>query len=174
MSRFDETIKKMQEITGEISEKAADVTKLVDEETASKIKAVSNKTIDVINEAAVKLKEATEKVSDDSEMDKFLDRVVEKCEKAREYAFVKIDELTPEEVNDADYVGIDEDKKDSMEQFLENENVKGAVNMLNAVKDKAVAFMSKPEIKEKSDKAKLAVLNAADKGLDYLLKVLNK
>ena len=62
MSRFDETIKKMQDITSDIKEEADKRISDLDTDTGNKIKTVADRTIDVINEAAFKLKETVDRL----------------------------------------------------------------------------------------------------------------
>ncbi|MDO4499660.1 MAG: hypothetical protein Q4B60_00130 [Erysipelotrichaceae bacterium] len=174
MNKYDETIKKMQDITTEIAAKADRACFGQDEETVTKIKAVSTKTIDVINEAAIRLKDAIEKVSNEEELNRFLERVEEKCENAKNYAYAKFNELAP----DAEYVVIEEEdktvSKSSMEKFMDNENVKQAAKMATNLKEDAIKFIKDPNTKKKVDDVALAALNVADKGLDFLLKFLDK
>ena len=171
MNRFDTTIKKMQDIINDIKTVGDKKASGKDEETILKIKTVSDKTIDTINEASVKLKEVVNKISDEEELNKFLDRVEEKCKQAADYAFNKFDEIVPEEKNE--YVKIDDEEKSSMEKLLDNENVKNAAKIATDIKNDIVDFINKPETKKTINNIKYSALNIADKSLDALLKILD-
>ena len=162
MSDFNQTIKIMQDITTSIKIKAEKKLDNVDPETAVKINAVANRTIDVINEAAVKLKDAIDEISDKDELEKFLNRVEQKCVEAKNYAFTKIDELAPSV------------EQDSMEKYTNNENVENVKNSILRIKDSAVDFYNSPETQHRINEAKLAVLKATSKGLDLLKNALDK
>lgn len=172
MSRFDETIKKMQNITNEIKVNADKKIENADEETKAKIKAVSDKTIDTINEASVKLKNVVDQIDNEEELNKFLDRVEEKCTKAAKFAYSKFDEIVPEA--QAEFIKIEDDTKSTMEKFMDNENVKSAINMATKAKDSVVDFINSPETQKTIKNAKMTALNVADKGLDALIKILDK
>ena len=168
MSRFDETIKKMQDITSAIKEKADSKLEGLDEETTAKIKTVSDKTIDVINEAAFKLKAAIDKIDNEESLNEFLDRVEAKCESARKYAFDRIEEIIPDD-DEHDF-----SKKSTMEKFLENDSVKSAAEFMVNLKDGLVDIYTSPKTQVLIGEAKLAILNAADKGLDVIKGALAK
>ena len=76
MNRFDTTIKKMQDIINDIKTVGDKKASGKDEETILKIKTVSDKTIDTINEASVKLKEVVNKISDEEELNKCLKNLI--------------------------------------------------------------------------------------------------
>ena len=170
MSRFNETIKKMQDITSDIKAKADLSNFELDEEIVEKIKAVADKTIDVVNEAAVKLKSAVDRIDNEDELNNFLDRVDEKCQNAKEYAFTKINELLPEDLELKD----EEKEESTMEKFMKNENVQNAANVVLKAKDALVDFYNSPETQHKINQAKLAVLTLASKGLDVVKNALEK
>lgn len=172
MNTFDNTIKKMQDIINNIQDACDKKLKEADSETAEKLKSVSNKTIDTINEASVKLKGVVDKISDEEELSKFLDRVLEKCDKAAKYAYYKFDEILPTVKEEK--IKVEDDTKSTMEKFLDNENVKSAVNMANSLKDSFMEFMNKEETKEAIENVKKSAINVADKGLDTLIKALDK
>lgn len=166
MSHFSETIKKMQDITNDIKNKAEEKLSEADGEATSKVEAIANKTIDVINEAAFKLKGAMDKIEGADELDDFLKRVEEKCLKARDYAFKKFEEIVPDEEKDVE--------KLSMEKFLDNENISNASKFVLDLKDSFVKFYKSPETQLKINKAELAVLKLASKGLDLIKSTLDK
>ncbi len=172
MSRFDETIKNMQDIVSDIKEAANQRLENASEEEAVKIKTISEKTIDTIDEASVKLKNVVEQINNEEELNKFLDRVDEKCKQAADFAYGKFDEIKPSE--DAEYVKINNDTRSTMEKFIDNENVQGAIKMANNIKDSVVDFINKPETQQKIKDAKLTALNVADKGLDKMIDFLEK
>ncbi|MBR2577334.1 MAG: hypothetical protein IKE38_00225 [Erysipelotrichaceae bacterium] len=168
MSRFDETIKKMQDITSAIKEKADSKLEGLDEETSAKIKTVSEKTIDVINEAAFKLKSAVDQIDNEEGLNEFLDRVEAKCESAKKYAYEKIEEIAPEEEDDP------YERKSTMEKFLENDSVRSAAEFITNLKDGIIDIYNSPKVQLKLNEAKLTVLSAADKGLDIIKNALSK
>ena len=174
MSRFDTTIKKMQDIMSDIKKASDKKAEGKDEETVLKIKTISDKTIDTINEASVKLKEVVGKISDEKELDDFLSRVEDKCKQTADYALKKLDEIVPVEEK-TEYVKInDVDDKLPTEKLIENDNVKNAAKMATDIKDEIIDFINSPETQEKIKNVKLSALNAADKGLDAILKLLGE
>ena len=174
MSRFDTTIKKMQDIMSDIKKASDKKAEGKDEETVLKIKTISDKTIDTINEASVKLKEVVGKISDEKELDDFLSRVEDKCKQTADYALKKLDEIVPIEEK-TEYVKInDVDDKLPTEKLIENDNVKNAAKMATDIKDEIIDFINSPETQEKIKNVKLSALNVADKGLDAILKLLGE
>lgn len=171
MSKFNETIKKMQNITDDIKKKADASISELDPETVEKIQAVASKTIDVINEAAFKLKDAVDEIEDEESLEAFLKRVDEKCEDAKKYAYTKIEELAP--LSKDEYVRIDDDKP-VMDKLLDNENVAKAVNLAKNLKNTVVDFYNAPSTQKKINETKLAALNIANKGLELVRKTLEK
>lgn len=171
MSKFNETIKKMQNITDDIKKKADASISELDPETVEKVQTVASKTIDVINEAAFKLKDAVDEIEDEESLEAFLKRVDEKCEDAKKYAFSKIEELVPPTQDE--YVRIDNDKP-VMDKILENENVAKAVNLAKNLKNTVVDFYNAPSTQKKINETKLAALNIANKGLELVRKTLEK
>ena len=173
MNRFDETIKNMQDIVSDIKEVADRKLTNATQEEAVKIATISEKTIDTINEASVKLKNVVEQINNEEELNKFLDRVDEKCKQAADFAYKKFDEIKPGE--DAEYVKIKDDNyKSTMEKFVENQNVQGAIKMATNIKDSVVDFINKPETQKTIKDVKLTALNVADKGLDKMIDFLEK
>ena len=204
MSRFDETIKTMQDITSEIKKVADDRVIGLDIDTTTKVRTVASKTIDVINEAAVRLKEAVGNIEDETELDCFLDRVEQKCQDAKKYAFEKFNEVASggNNVEVADFVKIDDvtenlvNKENDLDLKPETENesepildpdielsiddgddvankLEDIINFISSFKDNIIEYVNSPKTKEMISKAKLSALNAADKGLDLLIKVLD-
>ena len=171
MSKFNETIKKMQNITDDIKKKADASISELDPETVEKVQTVASKTIDVINEAAFKLKDAVDEIEDEESLEAFLKRVDEKCEDAKKYAFSKIEELVPPTQDE--YVRIDNDKP-VMDKILENENVAKAINLAKNLKNTVVDFYNAPSTQKKINETKLAALSIANKGLELVRKTLEK
>lgn len=164
MSHFYSTIKKMQDIANDIANKAKESMLEADEETREKITSIANKTIDVISEAAIKLKATMDKIDDDEKVHEFLDRVEKKCIDAKEYAFKRIEELTPEEKED----------KATMENYMDNENVANITKFILDIKDSIVDFYNSPSTKHKINEAKLIGLGLANKGLDIISNIIKK
>lgn len=171
VSKFNETIKKMQDITNDIKKKADASISDLDHETAEKIQTVASKTIDVINEAAFKLKDAVDEIEDEQSLEAFLKRVDEKCEDAKKYAFAKIEELVPKKQEE--FVRID-DEKTIVDKILENEYVGKATTVAKNLKDTVVDFYKAPSTQKKINETKLAALNIANKGLELVRKTLEK
>ena len=174
MSRFDETIKNMQEIANDIKDAANRKLQEANPEEGLKIKTVAEKTISTIDEAGIKLRNVVEQIKDEEELNKFLDRVDEKCKQAANFAFAKFEEIKPG--NDAKYVKIDNDDlgKSTMEKFVENENVQGAIKVATEIKDSIVDFINKPETQQTIKDVKMGALDIADKGLDKMISLLEK
>lgn len=172
MTRFDETIKNMQEVVNDIKTVADKKLQDANEEEAVKIKTISEKTIDTIDEASIKLRNVVEQIKNEEELNSFLDRVDEKCKQAANFAFSKFEEIKPskETIN----VKNDDLGKSTMEKFVENENVQGAIKAANDIKDSIIDFMNKPETKQAINDAKTTALNVADKGLDKMIGFLEK
>ena len=174
MSRFDETIKKMQDITSDIKEKADLRIMDLDEDTGNKIKTVADKTIDVINEAAFKLKETVDKIEDEEGLNEFLNRVEAKCEGARKYTYEKFDEIVKASVPASETPRPKMQGKSTMEKFMDNENVRSASRLVKNLKGNLIDFYRDPNTQLRINEAKLAALNIADKGLDILKKTVEK
>lgn len=172
MTRFDETIKVIQNITNDIRKKADELIDEVDPSTASKINSIASKTIDTLQEVAVRLKTRLENLSDEEEVDKFLDRVVEKCEDAKEYAFNKFSEIEP--YLDSEYEQAENYASSTMEKFLENENVKRASEFIINKKDQLVDYLTSEETKQKAKEISYKLLCLVDKGLDIVIDKLDK
>lgn len=172
MARFDETIKKMQDIIDDIKKEASKKLENASEEEAVKINMIANKTIDTIEEASVKLKNVVKQINDEEELNSFLDRVDQKCKQAAAFAYSKFDEIKPD--IDADFKKNDAFTKSTMEKLAENENVQNAVKMANNMKDSIIEFINKPETQEKINVAKKSALNIIDKGLDVTIDLLEK
>lgn len=174
MSRFDETIKNMQEIVGDIKDAANRKLQDANEDEALKIKTVAEKTIGTIDEAGIKLRNVVEQIKDEDELNKFLNRVDEKCKQAANFAFAKFEEIKPG--TDARYVKIDNDDigKSTMEKFVENENVQGAIKVATDIKDSIVDFINKPETQQTIKDVKMGALDIADKSLDKMIGFLEK
>lgn len=170
MKNSEEMIKTMQEIAEQIKERAKEKTQNISEDKKNIIESVANRTINVMNEASKKLKEATIHISDEKELDAFLTRVECKCLDAKKFAFDKFEEIVPS--IEADYIKIDE--KENEVSFLDNENIKKVFNLIDDTKKNLLDFINKPENQKKYKEAKLLVLKTIDKGLDGLLKLLNK
>ena len=174
MSRFDETIKKMQDITSDIKEEADKRISDLDTDTGHKIKTVADRTIDVINEAAFKLKETVDRLENEEGLDDFLKRVEAKCENARKYTYEKFDEICKESVPVREDLMPKAEGKSTMERFMDNENVRSASRLIKNLKGNLIDFYRSPETLLRINEAKLAALNIADKSLDILKRTVEK
>jgi len=234
MTRFEETIELMNEITSDIKTKASEKLNGLSEVDAEKINIIADKTVNVIEEATSKLKEAVEKIADENELNLFLDRVKQKCVEAKDYALEKFEEIVPyvnaeykeveeilnEDINNVEAEAEDvsvpdpvveipeeevpptieelveeepakeenlqiekeikevvanfkEDASSTMENLLDNENIKQASDFIVSVKDNVVDFLQKPETRVVIGEIKLTALKVADKGLDLLIKAMD-
>ena len=165
MNKFDETIQKMEEITSEIKEKADSYSLNQNEDTILKIKLIAEKTIGVINEAASKLKESIKDITDENELNRFLERVGTKCAEAKEYTYRKFAEIVPEQAEDATY-----QKKD----IINEDVVKEIGAFLEDKKKKVLKYLDKVDFQNILLKAELDFLTNVNKGLDEIIKQLNK
>jgi len=73
-----------------------------------------------------------------------------------------------------DNIKVQEEKvKTSINSLLENDNVKYAAEFILSKKNNIVEFMEKPETKQVISDLEMSALKAADRGLDFLIKVLD-
>lgn len=165
--RLDKTIKNIDEIIATINKKTKDKLKALDEDQSNLVILISKRSIDVLEKTKVMLNEATIKIDDDKELNDFLDRVDAKCLETKVYFLNRLNEIKP--VMDGKYTK----HKSTMEGFLDNENIKNAAGLLLTAKDSVEDFINKPETKAAINKAKLKILDEADKGLNALLKLFD-
>ena len=167
-SRIEKSLINIDEIIKEIDKKSKVKLKDLDENQSALVKEISKRTIDVLKQTKIMIKDVFNKTSDEDELNGFLDRVDSKCYETRSYCLKKLDEIKP--IMDAKY----KTNKNTMEGFLDNENIKNAVGLINVAKDAIVDFFDKPETKKTIDKVKYKILDEADKGLDKVLRALDK
>lgn len=128
----------------------------------------------VIKETTVNLKEDLEKTFDEFKTDvkEVIEDNKENIEEAKQDIQENVEELKEnikENVDDAK-----EELDDSIEKILENENVKNIIKFVKDTKEKAVEIYNMPETQEAINRAKLKIIDIAEKGLDTLKVILEK
>lgn len=194
MSRIDDSIKKMNDFIEDIEKEVISHSINLGEEGKKQVRELADKTILTINNSINKLNEMKEKISDDSQLDNFLERLELKCKDVADFTKAKIDEIKPatqENINElkADLEkGFDDFKKEyedtkkdikketvsAYQKLLENENIKSAIKLAEAAKDKIVEFYNDPRTQKAINQAKLKTIELAEKGLDGLKEILDR
>lgn len=171
-----------------VSEKSADAS----EEEKKQIAAIAGKTLDVMNQTIDRVKSVRSQITNDQEYEQFLTRVLDKTTAVYRVTVQKIVAVkaapkaeAPKEKTVLEIVR-EEEKKAGFEKIAENENIKPAANMAKLIKNSAdpnsadslaariVNFIDSKETRDAVNRISLSVLNAADKGLDALIKLLDK
>lgn len=190
MSRIEESITKLQNYINDVEVKAKEQINNVEDDRKTQIEAVANKTISTIKNSIEKLESMKTQSFDENELEDFLNRLDEKCKDVCEYTKKKIEAIKPAvkvslaDLKDELDKGFDEIKKDgeifcfkaeeTYDKLKENENVKKAIELAKAAKEKAIEFYNKPETQEAINNAKLKIIDVAEKGLDTLKVILEK
>lgn len=190
MTRIDETITKMQGFIKEIEDETAKTIISLSDEGKVKAKEFADKTISTINNSIDKLNSMKGSVTDENELEDFLNRLEAKCKDVTDFTKVKINEIMPivqdnlKDVKADLEKGFDDFKKEfddtknkassSFDKLLENENVKNAIRLAKAAKDKAVEFYNDPKTQKTINEAKLKTIELAEKGLDKLKEALDR
>ena len=175
---IEEVIEKMNKKIEEVKESAAAKRPLIAQEDQQKLDSVLEKTVNVVNEAAKKVRETVNNLGDNADVDAFLERVQNKCSEACDYTISKISEF--QENNDAKKKLDDVTKEigDSFDELMANEDVKKVVdnvkNAVNVMRDSVNEFLNKEETQANISKAKKAILHVADKAFDGLHSLLDE
>lgn len=200
MSRIDETNKQMEAFIQTIKAEALKHSVLLEEDGKNQVNEIANKTIDTINNSISKLVSMKESVSDDNQLEDFLNRLENKCKDVTDFTITKINEIKPikrvnladlqndleknfddfkkdleDDSKEASTIKIEDSNNDSyFDKFLENENVQSAIKLVNAAKEKAIEFYNDPKTQKAINEAKLKTIEIAEKGLDSLKTLLEK
>jgi len=201
MSRIEDSIKKMQSFIDEIELTAIDKIRNVSDESRLQVEAISLKTVETIKNSIEKLNNMKDKVIEDQDLDDFLNRLEDKCKDVTTYTKQKIDEIVPvvkenladfkedlekgfdnikvnDEVKEAETIKEVKVEKDNSDDYIDkvinSENFKNIVMFLKETKDRAVELYNKPETQEAIDKAKVKIVEYAEKGLETLKVVLDR
>lgn len=169
MANIDEVKEKMSETIEDIKEFAKEKTEGKDEAAKEKVAKLVEKASEVINNAKEKIGEATELIKDDEQLNKFINTITIKVQEASDFTKMKISELIPEQEK---IDKLTKDLIDSFDRFTESEGVQTVVRTFQNLSDQVNEYLSRPEVKAKINKAKKATLNAAEKGMEQLRKVL--
>ena len=200
MSRIDETISKMQEFIKGIEDETLKHIEDLDEEGRLQAKTLADKTITTINSSIEKLVNMKETISNETDLEDFLNRLETKCKDVADFTVSKIDEIRPivkEDIQDLksdlekdfdDFkkdlvnikiaakraIGAEEKKqeKTTYDKLLDNEYVKNAIKFAKYTKDKAIEFYNDPKTQKAINEAKLETIHLAEKGLEKLKQIL--
>ena len=200
MSRIDETISKMQEFIKGIEDETLKHIEDLDEEGRLQAKTLADKTITTINSSIEKLVNMKETISNEADLEDFLNRLETKCKDVADFTVSKIDEIRPivkKDIQDLksdlekdfdDFkkdlvnikiaakraIGVEEKKqeKTTYDKLLDNEYVKNAIKFAKYTKDKAIEFYNDPKTQKAINEAKLETIHLAEKGLEKLKQIL--
>ena len=175
MNKFNEIAEEMKKDVESIQTLAREKMEKLDGVGKEKVVELANKTITAVNNTLEKLKDVANKVDDDEKVNDLLDRANAKCKEAVEFTKTKINEILPEEKKEIkiDLDNVLNDIRSSFDKIMKNENVQQATNFVKGIGDSVNEFLSKPEVKEKLDKAKDVTITVAEKGLDVLKSALS-
>lgn len=190
MTKIDETISKMQGYIKEIEEESIKKMTNLSNDGKVKVKELANRTISTINNSINKLNEMKNSIANENELEDFLNRLEIKCKDVTDFTKIKINEIKPivqENINDVkedieksfdnfkkDFSETKKDVSSSFDKLLENENIKNAIKVAKAVKEKAVEFYHDPKTQKTINEAKLKTIELAEKGLDKLKEILDR
>lgn len=165
---MNNTIEKIESYISNIKAMAVYYGFDADEAHKEELNNIAAKTIAVLKETIERLKTVHQQMPDNEDSESFLNRVAEKTESV--YT-VTLDKMKKE--HEAGLIKL----------VQENENTKSAAKMVETIlnkeiaeeiKEKVISFIDSREVKEAIDKISLGALNVADKGLDLLIKLLDK
>ena len=190
MTRIDETINKMQGFIKELEDETTKHIASLSEDGKAKAKEFKDRTISTINSSIDKLNSMKSSITDENELEDFLNRLEAKCKDVTDFTKVKINEIKPivqdnlKEIKEDIEKGFDDFKEDlnetkneatnTFDKLLENENIKNAIKLAKSAKDKAVEFYNDPKTQKAINEAKLKAIELADKGLDKLKEALDR
>ena len=170
MTKFENTIKEMQEEIDDLKDTLKAKADTLDETSLIKARELVDKTVDVINTTIGKVKGVAKEEVDEDKVDDFLENVETKVQEAVDYAKAKIEEFSKSEYsldNLFDEISADFEKIKSSDTFKKvSDLAKDAYNQVND-------YLSKPEVKQAITKAKETTINIAEKGVEGLKKVLS-
>ena len=188
MNKIENTINKMKDFIKEIEDETLKYSEKLSEEGKKQANELADKTISTINISIEKLNSMKETITDDTNLDEFLQRLEDKCKDVTEFTKVKINEITPNLKDDLTDIKLDIEKgfndlkedlikirsnpDSSLNKILENENVKNAAKVAKAFKDKAVDFYNDPKTQKAINNAKIKTVELAEKGLNGLKSIL--
>lgn len=167
MNKLEITLKDIDDLIDSIKTKTKNKLEGLDKDQSLLVKAIADNTIDVLNKTKEIVNKTSEKIMDTNQLNSFLDRIELQCLEAKTYCLNSLDQIRP--IMNEQYIK----HKSTMENFINNENVKNVSKLLNDTKDGVFDFVNKPDTKKTIKKIKMKILDGADKGLDALLKLLD-
>lgn len=169
MSNINETLDKMTETVDEIKDYAKEATQDKDPASKEKVEKLVNKAEKVITNAKEKVANAAASIKDDEQLNKFLNKVMIKVQEASDYTKMRISEIIPEQEKVEKF---EKEIQETFDKFTETEGVQTVVSTFQKLTDQVSAYLAKPEVRAKINKAKKVTLNAAEKGMEQLRKLL--
>lgn len=171
MSKFDETIKQMQDEIQDLENVVKEKADRLDDTAKQKAEELVEKTKTAINSSIEKVSAVVQDTIDEDKLNTFLESVQTKSKEAVDYTKAKIEEFantTPKQNLDAllDEIVGDFDK------VKETDTFKKASEFVKNIGDQVNDYLNKPEVKEAIDKAKKTTIVIAEKGVEGLKKVL--
>ncbi|MDO4198735.1 MAG: hypothetical protein Q4D13_07085 [Erysipelotrichaceae bacterium] len=174
MTKFEDTMKEMQQNVEELGKYVAEKTKdLQDSDIAAKADELVKKTQEAIDTSMKKINDVIDSVKDDEKLDEFLDKVKAKSQEAVDYTKEKIDGLTREAKASPTIDSLSKDVMAEFEKLKETDVYKNTASFLKDLGNKINDYMEKPEVKETINKAKAKTITIAEAGVEGLKKVLN-
>lgn len=172
MTKFEDTMKEMQQNVEELGKYVAEKTKaLNDSDVKAKAEDLVKKTQDAIGVSMKKVTEVIDKVTEDEKLDEFLDKIKAKSQEAVEFTKTKVDDLTKTNTVPT----LEELAKEisaNFDKLKESDVVKNAADFLTDLGGKINEFMDKPEVKEAINKAKTTTISVAEAGVEGLKTLL--
>lgn len=146
------------------------------EDIVTKIEAISDRSIRVLEDVKAKVEDTASKVAHDDDFYGFLDQVYAKSEEACAYTKTKIDQAVDSLKHDEKLKEASKQIQDTFAEIRNNDEVKEMVSSIKEVSASIYSqiedYMAKPETKEMLAKAKVSTVKIAEKGVDALKKLL--
>ena len=175
MAKFEDTVKELESQVHDLEEDLAKKVEILDEEGKEKAKILVNKTKEAIKSSIEKVGNIISDVKEDEKLEEFLEKVKAKSLEAVEFTKGKISELTkPKEEEKAKSLeNVFEDVLGELDKIKDSDAYKKTVDLLAELSAKINEFLERPEVKNAINKAKVATVNIAEKGVEGLKKALN-
>ena len=170
MSKFEETIREMEEMIKNIEKTAAEKMDLLDEDGKIKVKEIAERTNNAVKTAIEKVSEVKDSVTNDEELNAFLDKVKGKCKEAYDYTKGKIETTAAFRQVEVNLNKTAEEIGAMFDKVMENDNIENAKKFVKDVGTKINEFIQKPEVQEAVEKLKDTTVAVAEKGIDLVKK----
>lgn len=171
MSKISETISELKAHVEELEGYAKKYADILTEEGKEKVNAVKDKTVNAINKSIDKIKDIAEDAYDEKQIEEFVSKVKEKVKEALDFTKGKIDDLANQSPKQ-DFEKLFEDIADDFDKVMQSDIMKKTADFFKGIGDDITNYLNKPEVKESINKVKTSTINAAEKGVEGLKKIL--